>query len=250
MLADATLEINTTRVGESLEIPYENYRSRLAEYLTGIPLEEPERLLRRVMDDKEKYHKELGFPPIELLVENPVEYKKELARIAEEEELKIISVAEVPDSVLELYPVIKHMKEQPSVSSGCYCEEIDSMIFGDPESVDPKVLSIHAHELVHAIDFKNMKLNGVRMTIEQLEYRAYLLSGFSKEKMSGVDAFKYIKGLFGDAKIVGSSLGYYLDESMKSGICTDSSDFFRKAAEGKLNIPWYGKRAVGGKETG
>lgn len=240
---DAILEKPKAETKFTSEIPVENYKSRLAKYLTGIPLEETDLLVKKVMEDKQRFHEELGFPQIELLVENPVEYKKVLIRIAKDKEIKIISVDEVPDWVLEVEPTIRHMRDQPSVTSGCYCEEIDSIVSGDLESIDPKVISILAHELVHAIDYKNMKMGGLQsMAIEQLEYRAYLLSGFSKEKMSSKEAPMYIRGLFGDGKIVGSSFGYYFDKSIRDGVCTDFSDFLKKSREGVVKIPWYGPR--------
>lgn len=221
----------------------QDYKSRLSEYLTGYPIEDGAVLLGKMIEDKQAFHLELGFPPVEERVDNPSLYKSEILARAEKEGIKIISFKEVPDWVLEKDPWIKKTRDNGSATAGCYCEDLDSIIIGDPSSDDPNVLKVEAHELVHAIDYKKMKSEGAQTrSIEELEYRAYLLADVSERRMKSEDGVKVLGAIFGDFGIAGSSFGYYLSKSIESGECKDYGEFMKKANSGKIKIPWFGAR--------
>lgn len=221
----------------------QDFKSRLAEYLTGYPIEDGEVLLNQIIADKENYHEELDFPPVEERIDNPTLYRSKIIDRAGREGIKIISFRDVPDWLLEKDPWIKNTMEEGSPTAGCYSEELNCIIIGDPTSEDPKVLKVVAHELVHAIDYKRMKQEGVQtLSIERLEYRAYLLADLSRRRLESENGIKVLPGLFGDFAIGGSSFGYYLDKSLEAGKCDDFSDFMKKAKEGVIHIPWYSSR--------
>ena len=223
----------------------QDYKSRLSEYITGYPIEDGSVLLEKMIEDKQAYHAELNFPAVEERMDNPSLYRTEILARAEEEGIKIISFKEVPDWVLEKDSWIKETRENASPTAGCYCEDLDSVIISDPNSDDPKLLKIWAHELVHAIDYKKMKSEGAQIkSIEELEYRAYLLTDVSERRMKSESGIKVLEKLFGDGKIVGSCFGYYLGKSIEARECNDFSDFLKKIGGGEIKIPWYGPRGT------
>ena len=221
----------------------QDYKSRLAEYLTGIPLEDKQTLLPRIIADKQKIHAELNFPMVETRVDQPADYRIQLVERANQEGIEVISFKDVPDWVLEKDSWIKKTREGGSLTAGCYSEDLDCIILGDPSSEDPKVLSVFGHELVHAIDYKKMKQTGVQeYTIEELEYRAYLLADMSERQLLRDDGEKALDSLFGDFMISGSCFGYYFGRAVDTGKCKDFNDFCKKAKSGEIHIPWYGAR--------
>lgn len=211
-----------------------DYHSRLAEYLTGIPLEDEKRLSEKLMADRNKLDQEFKFPPVEQRIEDPKAYKEKILGIANANGVKIISLQDLPDWYLEKNPMIKKMKEGGSKTSGFYEEEsLNSIVLGDPSSEDPGVLRALAHELVHALDYKKMKSGDANFSIEQLEYRAYLYADYSKRQ---VENYFIGKSLFSDGRVAGSGFGYYYGKFGNG----DFGDFCKKAENGTIKIPWYG----------
>jgi len=132
----------------------------LAEYLTGYVIEDGQTLLDKIIADKLEYQKELDFPPVEERMDDPTTYRGKIIERATREGIEKISFQEVPDWVLEKDPWIKKTQETNSPTAGCYSEDLDCIIIGDPGSEDPRVLKVLAHELVHAIDYKRMRQEG------------------------------------------------------------------------------------------
>ncbi|HPJ17383.1 MAG TPA: hypothetical protein PK639_04125 [Candidatus Woesebacteria bacterium] len=221
----------------------QDYKSRLAEYLTGIPIEDTETLKQKIIADKENIHQELNFPKPELSVSQPSDYRELLNQLANSHNIKIITYDQVPEWLLEKDEIIRKRKEDNSQTLGCYSEDIDSIILKNIDSEDPKVLRAFAHELVHAIDYRNMKQKGCQeYSIEQLEYRAYLLADTSDNRLISGNQ-KVFESIFGDFMIAGSCFGYYLTEAIQKGNCKDTSDFFKKAQSKEIDIPWFGDRS-------
>jgi len=221
----------------------QDYKSRLSEYITGYPIEDGQILVEKIIKDKRAFHLELGFPSVEERIDNPALYRTKIMERARKEGIRIISFKEVPDWVLEKDPWIRSTRDGASPTAGCYSEDLDCIIIGDPNSEDPNVLKVMAHELVHAIDYKNMRLEGRQsMSIEKLEYRAYLLADVSERRLNSDGGVKFLGALFGDFGIAGSSFGYYMGKSIEAGECQDYSDFMKKITSGDIKIPWYGPR--------
>lgn len=210
-----------------------DYHSRLAEYLTGIPLEDEKKLSEKLIADRENLDQEFKFPPVEQRLEDPKEYKKRILDIVNTNGVKIISLQQLPDWYLEKNPMIKKMKDGNSKTAGFYEEEsLKCIVLGDPSSEDPEVLKTLAHELVHALDYRKMEKGEANFSIEQLEYRAYLYADYSKTQVEE----KFIaKGLFSDGKVAGSSFGYYFGKFGNG----DFGGFYKKAEAGIVKIPWY-----------
>ncbi len=225
---ETPVEVTANKIVEVKE-PKKDYHSRLAEYLTGIPLEDEKKISEKLIADREKLDQEFKFPPVEQRMADPKVYKKGILDIANANGIKIISFQELPDWYLEKNPMIKKMKEGNSKTAGFYEEEnLKCIVLGDPSSEDPEVLRTLSHELVHALDDRE-KTN---LSIEQLEYRAYLYADYSKTQVEQ----KFIaKGLFSDGKIAGSSFGYYFGKLGEG----DFGDFSKKAEAGIVKIPWY-----------
>jgi len=217
----------------------QDYKSRLAEQLTGIPIEDNQALLSKVISDKKRFHLELAFPQPEGSVHQPDQYRQQLLDRANQEGIQIISFDQVPDWVLAKDSALKNIRENTSAMSGCYSEDLDSIVVTDPSTEDPQALRVLAHELVHALDYKSTDQSNQKYSIEELEYRAYLLSGLSEKYLSSEDGDQALDVLFGDFMVAGSSLSHYFGQAVDSGKCQDYGQFSQLAKDGEIFIPWY-----------
>lgn len=171
----------------------------------------------------------MGLPSSALLKENPGEYSRRLLEVAETNGITIYTHEDLPEESKEkVADLIKS-------GSGWYDEELKGVVVADLGTHDQKKLRELTHEIIHAIDFLTRNL-GDGISIEEAEYRAYIVSDISKEVLERGDerTANSIIQLFSDGRIAGSCFNYYFQKSEKN-----FHDFISGLTSGEEKIPWY-----------
>jgi glucuronate isomerase len=201
----------------------------LAEYITGIPLERMDELIEKVSVDRQEIIETYRLPDSTLLFKNPETYRQELFRVADENGIKIMTHNDLSEEDKIKYAnFIK-------TGSAWYDEGLKAVVCSSTETVNQFKLRELTHELIHGIDLKDKKL-GEDISVEEAEYRAYIVADISKEKLEKRDDITKsgVESLFSDGKIAGSCFSYYIEKSKK-----DSHEFFGGLKPGDGTIVWY-----------
>lgn len=137
--------------------------SLLAEYVTGIPLEDPSRLAEKMIADKRATREKYGLPDEKIMASDPKKYVELLRMIAEQNDLQIKPESEyLRDSSLPL-------------TGGAVYHSTTHTIYVN----DDRPINTFEHELVHGLQDRY----GKGMPVEHHEYEAYIC---------GVDTGKFI----------------------------------------------------------
>lgn len=217
------------KVEKPKKLSSDNYHGRLAEHITGIPLERMDELIEKVFTDRQEIIETYGLPDSTLLFENPEAYRQELFRVADEKGIKIMTHNDLSEEDKIKYTDLIR------TGSAWYDDDLKAVVCSSTETVNQFKLRELTHEIVHGIDLKDKKI-GQEISIEEVEYRAYIVADISKEKLEkrDNDTKKGVESLFSDGKIAGSCFSYYIEKSMK-----DHHEFFGGLKSGDGTISWY-----------
>jgi len=186
----------------------------LCQFLFGFSLtkENLPKIIERLEEDNKIVRTKYGLPPIEMLKENPREYKRRLEAVT-----KAIGVTILPKimcgSFFEEIPIAGGVFI-PSSDSGSLEDKIGVDI--QEETLDDLIKSIRTleHELIHALQAKRYP----SMPIEIQEYEAYVANINLKYLRENPDA---IESVFFDFFLGGSVRTWYKmmnNEAEKKGL--------------------------------
>ncbi len=138
--------------------------SLLAEHITGLnPVLEPEQLAARIIDDAAIFRSRYNLPPLEMRIQDPVEYMRRLRQIAAREGIAIRPFHEYEDFFNQ------------NSAGGVYNSVLNQIVV--KPSTNPDLLTalrtdafLLEHELIHGLQNSYYP----SMPIELMEYEAYL----------------------------------------------------------------------------
>lgn len=180
----------------------QSFEERLAEYITGLQLDDP-KFVERLKQDQEIIRDKYGLPPISMIELAPSEFEGVLLSLAKEVGVQVRSEYEVGNFFEE------------HTASGVYLEK-DKVISvkAYPDSVSPykRRLTILEHELIHAMQDQNYP----GMPIEAMEYEAYIANA----------NFDHLDELNPEERVesLGTFFGYMIGGSVRSWYSITSKD--------------------------
>ncbi len=140
--------------------PGQSYRSRLAQYVTGFPIEQPQALTDTIIADRTALLAEYSLPPT---IDDPSIYQHNLLDFATTYNIPIKLYTEVPSQFQDQIPPLGHaFYDDLWGTKTVYVQSLNTL--------DPQELTYLAHELIHGTDDR---LNSW-LPPEFQEYRAYL----------------------------------------------------------------------------
>jgi hypothetical protein len=182
-------------------ISRQSYGGRLAEYLTGIQLDDP-RLIERLIDDQKILRAKYNLPLREMRLQLPQEYEKILMDIAHKHAVRIDTKSECGAFFIENSAGAVYLGDK-RIGTDVNREDIDSYVTD---------LGKLEHELIHALQ----DIYSPRMPIELQEYEAYI-AGLNlehlQEKTDEAERIQSIRGLF--EHLIGASVRWWYSNQTK-----------------------------------
>lgn len=209
---------------ETLVDSRELYGGRLAEYLTGLKLNDP-KLVERLVEDQKIIRAKYDLPSRDMRFDSPTEFERKLKAIADKYGVRIDSKSECGS----------FFKDSPA--GGVYfagSNRIGIDLSQESEKSFTKDLGILEHELIHAMQSAHYP----GMPIERQEYEAYV-AGASLGRLQGEtdpeSRFDRLNSFFAD--VVGGSIDYWYRDQSKEQEKEISPEwlkpqFFDKSDEG------------------
>ena len=156
--------------------------SRLSEYITGLKLEDPA-LMERLIEDQQRLRQKYSLPPLDLLLEEPSEYERQLKVAVQKAGVKMKATSDCGSFFTD------------NAARGVFMGE-DNTIGVDIQRNDKDYtssLKAFEHEYVHSLQHANSP----RMPIELQEYEAYIANLNTKYlKEHPEDTINFIFGFF------------------------------------------------------
>lgn len=161
----------------------QSYASRLAEYITGFPLESAQ-LVEKLVEDQLRIRQKYALPSFELLRNDPAEYERQLRSDAQKMGVSIREVSDCGTFFKEYSASAVFTGESNTIGATVRRDE------GHQYSVDLKTLE---HEFVHS----RQHAEAPRMSIELQEYEAYVANlPITYLREHPEDALKAVFGFF------------------------------------------------------
>lgn len=186
---------------------YSERAGKLAEYLTGLKIDDPQ-IVFKIAEDRKRVRGKYGLPTQTLIVVSISEYESQLRAIAHKYKIDIQKTTHFGDFF------IKH----PYVEAVNVVGEKRVGVDINKESPTSYKLSIEVleHELIHALQ----GIQSPRMPIELMEYEAYIGGNVDMQELEGLTDEQLrifvLETLFGE-KIGGSVEHWYQEQSNKQG---------------------------------
>lgn len=167
--------------------------SLLAQYVTGIPMENITGLANRMLSDKKLFREKYQLPEENIKFSDPDSYINTLENMASEHNIPIRHSNEY------------HHKDTTTLANGSLYDEFSHSIY---LKENYKVNDLE-HELIHALQ----DINGGPLTIETKEYEAYLC-GVNSQKLADPDWQADVLGIFWGSIGAVSLEAHYKDEGL------------------------------------